>query len=161
MFKQLFDKNYSYKTEKFYTVDSYKLDKFYVGTLALCDEYRSLELGERTTKNINTPQRYILNKSDAYLSYITGCCDEENKVDYDHLHFNTLFLKRNKGLYNIHNFQFYNSGILTKEHFYNYNPSESYYDWMVPFKEVLEEKKIRYDSDTITIPKALKLYKKI
>jgi len=159
MFEQLFNKNYNYQTEKFYTKELYKLDDFYVGSLAFCHQRRNLE--ERMTKNIDTPQNYILSKSDAYLSYITGCSDDENEIEYDHLHFYTLFLKRKKGLYNLHNFQIYNSGILEKKHFYEYKPDESYYEWMVPFVEVLEEKKIEYNSDNITIPKALKLYRKI
>ena len=159
MFEQLFNKNYSYKTEKFYNNESYKLDDFYVGSLAFCYQYKSF--GERITKNIDTPQHYILSKSDAHLSFITGCSDDENEIEYDHLHFSTLFLKRKKGLYNLHNFQIYNSGILEKKHFLEHKPNESYYDWMVPFIEVLEEKKIEYNSDNITIPKALKLYRKI
>ena len=161
IFEQLFDKNYKFKTEKFYTSESYKLDDFYVGSLVFCHKCTSLELGERMSKNINTPQHYILNKSAAYLSWITGCSDDENNIEYDHLHFYTLFLKRKKGLYNLHNFEIYNSGVLKQEHFRNYKPNESYYDWMVPFREAIEEKKVKYNSDTITIPKALKLYRKI
>lgn len=160
IFGQLFNKNYEYKTEKFYTCGSYKLDDFYVGSLAFCHKCTFPELRERRIKNINTPQHYILNKSDASLSYITGCFPDENNVEYDHLHFNTLFLKQKKGLYNLHDFEIYNYGILEKEHFYNHKPNESYYDWMVPFREILEEKKIKYNSDNITIPKALKLYRK-
>lgn len=159
IFGQLFDKNYDYKTEKFYTSESYKLDDFYVGSLAFCYKCTSPEPGERNSKNIDIPQHYILNKSDASLSYITGCSDK-NYIEYDHLHFYTLFLKQKKGLYNLHNFDIYSSGILEKEHFYNHKPNESYYDWMVPFREILEEKKIKYNSDNITIPKALKLYRK-
>lgn len=159
MFEQLFDKNYEYQTEKFYNNQSYKLDDFYVGCLAFCYNCKSLD--ERRTKNINLPQKYILSKSDAHLSFITGCSDDENEIEYDHLHFDTLFLKRKKGLYNLHNFQIYNSGILEKKHFLEHKPNESYYDWMVPFAEVLEEKKLEYNSDNITIPKALKLYRKI
>ncbi len=160
MFAQLFNEDYEYKTEKFYTCEPYKLDDFYVGNLAFCHKCTSPEIGERMSKNINTPQHYILNKSDASLSYITGCFPDENNVEYDHLHFNTLFLKQKKGLYNLHDFEIYNSGILEKEHFHNYKPNESYYDWMVPFREVLEEKNIKYKSNEITIPKALKLYRK-
>jgi len=160
MFEQLFDKNYLYKTEKFYTCEPYKLDDFYVGSLAFCYRSNSLDLKERRTKNVNLPQYYILNKSDASLSYITGCSDDNN-VEYDHLHFNTLFLNRKKGLYNLHNFQIYNSGVLDKEHFHNYKPNESYYDFMVPYREVLEKNNVKHDSDIITIPKALKLYRKI
>jgi len=159
MFEQLFNKNYSYKTEKFYNNESYKLDDFYVGSLAFCYQYKSFD--ERISKNINLPQKYILSKSDAHLSFITGSSDDEKEIEYDHLHFNTLFLKRKRGLYNLHNFQIYNSGILEKKHFLEHKPNESYYDWMVPFIEVLEEKEIKYNSDNITIPKALKLYRKI
>ncbi|MBE6153500.1 MAG: hypothetical protein E7166_04680 [Firmicutes bacterium] len=161
MFKQLFDIEYEYKIEKFYTGESYKLDDFYVGNLALCCKSNSKELEERRSKNINTPQKYMLNKSDAYLSSISGTIADENNVEYDYLHFYTLFLKQKKGLYNLHNFQVYNSGILDKEHFNNYKLNESYYDWMVPLREVLEENKIKYDLDNINIPKALKLYRKI
>jgi len=160
IFKQLFDKNYEFKTEKLYTNDLYNLNNFYVGSLAFCYRTKSLDLKERRDKNIDTPQRYILYKSDASLSYITGCSDDN--VEFDYLHFNTLFFKHNDSLYNLHNFQIYNYGILEKRHFYEHAKLyKSYYDWMVPFGEVLEEKKVRYDSDTITIPKALKLYRKI
>ena len=61
LFEKLFNKNYEYKTEKFYTNESYKLDNFYVGSLAFCEQYTPLEFepGERRSKNINTPQQYI------------------------------------------------------------------------------------------------------
>ena len=98
---------------------------------------------------------FVINKN-GYIGEST-----KNEIEYDHLHFNTLFLKRKKGLYNLHNFQMYNSGILEKKDFLKYKPNESYYERMVPFFEVLEEKKIEYNSDNITIPKALKLYRKI
>lgn len=162
MFEQLFDKNNGYKTEKFYTSELYKLDKFYVGSLAFCKQSTSLEfeIGERRTKNIDTPQYYLLNKSDAHLSCITGCSDEINNIEYDYSHFNTLFLKQEKGLYNLHNFQFYNSGTLERKHYYLHKPDESYYEWMLPLKEVLEDNNVKYNSDDITIPKALKLYRK-
>jgi len=161
LFKQLFDKNYIYKQEKFYNYNPYKLEDFYVGSLAFCCDYKSLEIGERITKNIDTPQRYMLYKSDANLSYITGCVDDKKNIEYNHLHFNTLFLKRNKEMYNLHNFKIYNFGTLEKKHYYEYEQSESYYECMVPFKELLEENNIKYNSNDITIPKALKLYRKV
>ena len=158
LFDRLFNKDSSYSLGSLYNKDLHNLADFYIGNLAFCHKVLSHDTG--VSKNIHIEQRYLLQRSDAGLVYITS--KESQDKEYDYLHYNCLFLKQRNGwLYNTHNFELYTTGILEQKHVYDCEVGNDYFDWMTSLKEIIEEKNISYKSNQITIPKALKLYRKI
>ena len=155
LFNELF-KNVSMNKIK-YEQDNYSIHDFYVGNLNLCTSF-DFDNSKERSRYMNLPQHTRLSKiKDVYTGIGFGMYD--NGGMYNYSVFRCLFLKnQNKSLYNVHDFQNYNKGITQKEHFEN-EAGESYYDWMIPFKEYLEKNGKTVDEE-ISIPKALTLYKK-
>ncbi|HHT37904.1 MAG TPA: hypothetical protein GXZ95_00630 [Mollicutes bacterium] len=170
LFDYLFKKKKSNKIDELCDKTKYQIQDFYVGNLNLYEGF-SLEMEneyKKSYQHANLPQKYILFNSDANIGEMYGIKGEE-KTDHgsiygvhDFVVFKSLFLKQPHGLYNLHNYQVYNQGILTKEHFNNKEKvDESHYDMMIPFQEYLENGSVEVESDLITISEALKLYKKV
>lgn len=161
LFDQLFAKDAKKNLITRFNNSIFDTQKFYVGNLNLCTGF-SDNKSKTKYQYYNLARRYILYKSTAHLGSMFGIDayldDDLGTYHYDS--FKCLFLKLSHNqLYNINNFQMYSNEIID-----NLDPKsdligESYIEWLTPFNEVLDNNGIRVPGK-ITIPKALKLYKK-
>lgn len=165
-FDSLFKSN-AEKTDKLYNKIEHPMQEYYVGNLNLYEGFLPDNNRRNRYQYSNLPQKYVLYISDAVIMGIYGLKgktkDEYGLVydSHDTTDFRCLFLKQKNGLYNIHNYQTYDKGILQQTHFDGNVPlGESYYDWIIPFENYLEQRDVRNNYSSLTIPKALKLYRK-
>ena len=167
-FDILFKKSRFNRADKLYNQIEHSTQDFYVGNLNLYKGFLPDNKRENRYQYSDLSQKYVLYRSNAILGGMyqrTG----ENKDDYglvydshDSADFTCLFLIQPNGLYNVHNYQIYNLGNLKKEHFDNKEfIGESDCDCLISFQQYLDEGKIVNASQSITIPKALKLYRKV
>lgn len=163
LFKYLFTTNYS-KTA--YNNDKYNINEFYIGNLNLVESLRKKDAYSNIKKYYNLPEQKILYKSDAKIVSYSGSYKKDTLTNdepdfYDYVTMECVFKTlENNSMYNIHNFQIYENGISKKEHMLTVDDGVSYYDYMMPFSQYLDENKIIYKEKEISIPKVLKIYRK-
>lgn len=112
---------------------------FYVGDIILREQTTEIEDDTRI-KYIDLPNHLILQKA----GLLQRNYEEQNNLNSV---YRCLFLRDLVDLYNIHNSQFY-------------NPYEDNFETLIPFTEYLYNMEIPCDLKSITIPKALRLFKK-
>lgn len=112
---------------------------FFVGDIAL-RESTPIELGDARRKYIDLPHHIML-ENDGLSIYSFGSNNYHNTV------YRCLFLIDGVDLYNVNNHQFY-------------NPNEDTFGTIQTFKEYMSDFDIKTPRQTITIPKALKLFKR-
>lgn len=167
IFDKLFKNRKAQKIANSHNKTPYDINDFYTGNLNLYEGFILEESGSHYPYTYyNLPELRILFESDAKVkvgNYLEIFNEQDNtSKTHNYLVCNCLFLKfQGENLYNINNFQTYNKGVLSNEQLTEFKIGESYYDHMVPFTETLKEQEVKYDKEKITIPKALKLYKKI
>lgn len=159
LFKNLFKTNFS---KIAYNNEKYSIDEFYVGNFNLPYKIHK----NNSFEYFNLAEKQILYKSDSKLISFFGQYGKNylisDKPDiFDYISSCCVFYRNNNdSLYNINSFQYCNNGTLKKEHLYYNESGESYYDYIIPFSEYLEENKLLYNKKEITIPKVLKFYRK-
>lgn len=155
MFDLLFKKKNGIKLNN----SKYDINDFYVGDLVLHDGY--LPNGDSHSKYQydSLLHKYMLFNSEARMFSMVGKKDASSNL-HDFSYFKSLFLRSSNGIYSPYSNQFYNTGVLDKVHMADNGIYEDYYEWMEPFKYLLKENQISCPQ-SISIPKALKLYKKI
>lgn len=138
----------------------YDINDFYIGNLVLHEGYLPNDGYNSRYKYDSLALQYILYNNGATVGSMHGREDEFTNL-HDFSSFKSLFLRDSKGLYNLQSYQYYNGGVLEQKYLDSRSAFNSYCECMEPFSSVLDENKIEYNSHSITIPKALKLYKKI
>lgn len=123
-----------------YNNDKYPITDFYIGDLSLRKIYHQESLPDSRYTYINLPYHIILDKTDLAIHSF-------KQSDYINVVYRCLFLKQGLDLYNIHNHQYY-------------NPNEDTFQTIITLKEYLKEYNISISSDTISIPKSLKSFKR-
>lgn len=162
LFKYLFKTNYS---KIAYNADKYNINEFYVGNLNLVESLRKNGSHNDIKTYFNLPEQKILYKSDAKIISYSGSYKKDTLTSddpdfYDYVTMECVFKTlENNSMYNIHNFQIYENGILEKRHMLTVDDGMSYYDYMIPFNQYLEENEILYKEKEISIPKVLTLYR--
>lgn len=133
LFKKSKDESILYEEREELTSD------FYIGDLSLKERTLPEEMDTKT-EYFYLPQHIMLGKNslEVYSFGQDGCA---NTV------YRCLFLRDGVDLYNINNNSFYNH-------------NEDKFDSIIPFREYISEFKIPSPKDRISIPKALKLFKK-
>ena len=152
LFKYLF----KYDSHKIYSEakTEFRIEDFYLGTTSLCTGYYKIDTNPFKSKNylLNLPQ-YLMYLNNNYLSLESGCSKFNNNLEYIYSDFNSLFIKTpKKKVYNLNDNCFYD---LTDEN--RFATKVKLGDYLL---DELEEKEIVYPSH-LTIPKALKLQKKL
>lgn len=137
LFDNLFHKDLV--TPIMYQEQNKPISDFFIGDIVL-KERTPVEISESRIKYIDVPQHLILQKSG-----LTMYSFEE--LNYLNSVYRCLFLRDGVDLYNINNNQFY-------------NPNEDNFERLIPFKEYLDDAEVICHSKSISIPKALKLFKK-
>ena len=154
LFDSLFKKNSTF----LYDRSSYDISRFYIGNLNLCTRKESSHENQYVYQNL--PFSFLTYTNNA--QFIGGFRLEHDFSKYDYEIFKCLFLKiKNDEIYNINNFQIYNHGLLENRQNNNYSFGENFYDYVVPFTQELDEQKIKYTRNFLSISKALKLQKKL
>ncbi|MBQ7141195.1 MAG: hypothetical protein IJO32_06815 [Bacilli bacterium] len=148
IFKSLFKKNTIFN-KPLYNNDKFPLNKFYVGKLKFCYGLSN----DKQRIYYDVPQKYMLFNNGAKIMYYHGLHGGTEYLEYDYLALNCLLLKHKNKLLNLHNNQIY-------PEFSFKNCNNSYYQNLLPYTEYLENNDIKYNKEEISIPKALKLYKK-
>lgn len=138
----------------------YDINDFYVGNLILHEGILPNNNRYNRYQYISLARQYILYNNGASIGSMFGKEDVFTNL-HDFSSFKSLFLRYPRGIYNLHSYQFYDKGILDKKHMDSNNIYDDYYEWMEPLETVLNENKINCNSQSISIPKALNLYKKI
>ena len=138
---QLFDILFKETKEdiKLYSERKEALSDFYVGDIILKEFYHQRSFPESRYQYINLPIHTMLNKYNLAIQTFT-------KEDYQNVIYRCLFLKQDLDLYNIHDHQFYNH-------------NEDSFQSIINFQEYLKKLEIEISQETISIPKALKLFK--
>lgn len=112
---------------------------FFVGDIVL-KERTPVEITDSKVKYIDLPQHIILQKEGLTLR-------NYEELNYLNSVYRCLFLRDGVDLYNINNSQFY-------------NPNEDEFEKLISFQEHLYNSDIICHSKSISIPKALKLFKR-
>lgn len=136
---ELFDILFKQQTT-LYNKEKQPISDYYIGDIVLKETYHQETLPDSKYTYINLPHHIILDKSN--LAFQTF--QEDN---YMNIVYRCLFLKQDLDLYNLHNHQFYNS-------------HEDTFQSIISFQEHIKSIDITIPSETISIPKALKLFKK-
>ena len=126
------------KGELYFNVNKV-IEDFYVGDLLL-QESTPIETTDSRRRYIDLPHHIML-ENDRLGIYSFG------NEDYNHTVYRCLFLRDGVDLYNLNNHQFY-------------NPYEDSFNNIVSFKEYMTEFDIKTPAKKLTIPKALKLFKR-
>lgn len=137
LFDILFSK--SFNESKFYIYKKQPKSNFFVGDIRL-KEQKNNESIDSKTQYINLPHHIMLSQLGlALYSY--------SEEDYTTVVYRCLFYKDIVDLYNANNHQFY-------------NPNEDSFDSIISFEDYMNEFNIDIPIETISIPKALKLFKR-
>lgn len=115
------------------------ISDFYVGDLSIKERTLSEEIDAKT-EYFYLPQHIMLGKNSLEV-YSYG------KDGYANTVYRCLFFRDGVDLYNINNNDFYNH-------------NEDRFDSIIPFKEYIQEFNFPSPEESISIPKALKLFKK-
>ena len=137
---ELFDTIFKEQTT-LYNKDKHLISEYYVGDIILKETYHQELYPESRYIYINLPHHILLEKYNLSIQ----CYQQE---DYTNIIYRCLFLKYNKHLYNLNNHQFYNQDEYT-------------FESITPLKEYLQETYKPIFLETVSIPKALKLFKNI
>ena len=125
--------------QELYNENKQNISNFVVGDIAL-REKTIIENPKVKMQYINLPHHIMLSKS--YLEMYSF-----KEKNYINIVYRCLFLKEGVDLYNLHNHQYYNH-------------HEDNFDNIILFKDYLKEFEIEPESKSITINKALKLFKR-
>lgn len=117
-----------------------KIQDFYIGDIILKEIYHQESLPDSKYQYINLPHHIMLDKSNLLVQRFSDS-------DYISTVYRCLFLRHDIDLYNINNNQFY-------------NPHEDNLQMLITFQDYMKEFNIGILQETISIPKALKLFKK-
>jgi len=137
---ELFDTIFKEQTT-LYNKDKHLLSEYYIANITLKETYHQEQYPESRYIYINLPHHILLEKSN--LSIQTY-----QQEDYTNIVYRCLFLKQNQYLYNLNNHQFYNQNEYT-------------FESLIPLKDYLQESNKSISQETVSIPKALKLFKNI
>ena len=132
VFNMLFNKNFSFP----YNQSLFDIKNFYIGHLHICD---------------NLLNRYM---EPILLSNYSWCCsdrDFDSETLYQCLFFD---FHHNEEMYNFNDFQVYSKEAFVQD---NHN----FYEHLIPLKDELEQNRIFYHQPLISIPKVLRLQKKL
>jgi hypothetical protein len=141
----------------------HKMEDYCVCNLNL---YNGHKVGNKINdkyEHANIIEQYLIFKSGAKSGSFYGVNDaSDNPIIHDYACYKCLFVKNNDMLLNLNDNQFYNKGIMQKEHMHHTDVmcGETFYDWMIPFEEYLDSNNQTYDKKDITIRKSLTLFKK-
>lgn len=138
LFDILFNKNKD--MSQLYLGEKQLVSDFYVGDISLKEMYRKEQGSDSRRKYIDLPQHYLLDKSGLTLYSF-------RKSDYVSTVYRCLFLRQGVDLYNVNNNQFYNH-------------NEDKIQGIVDFREYITNFGIKTQSSELSIPKALKLFKR-
>lgn len=142
----------------------FDINDFYVGILNLYTSSPRIENNKKIYYNLSQRKMLYKNGGTFYGFFGRSDCNENNNYligthGYDMIR--SIFFKiSNNELYNLHNFQIYNQGVLENNRFTEIRNGESFYDYMYKLDEYISQNNIEYSSNKITIPKVLSLYKK-
>lgn len=125
--------------EKLYNGNKQKISDFIVGDIIL-REKTPIESADARYQYFNLPYHIMLEKSNLAVHSFSGS-------NYTNIVYRCLFLKDGVDLYNINNFQYY-------------NPNEDSFERIITFDRYMEDFDLSIQSDKMTIPKALRLFKK-
>lgn len=148
---------YHDKNNRLYKKVDYKVEDFYTGELNICTSFTD-KLNKKKFECLNLAQikmlQYIDNKKIVEIFDTININDDINK--YNYLNFNTIFLKTDNRLLNLHDNHIYKEDALKQ----SISPGENFYENLTNLKEFIDVNDINYSKDTITVKKALKLLKK-
>lgn len=138
---ELFDTLFktSMDESKLYIDNKRPKSNYFIGDIVL-KERTPLEITDARIQYVNLSHHFMLSKSNLEI-YSFGRDNYSNTV------YRCLFLKDIVDLYNINNHQFYNL-------------NEDTFDSIIPFEDYMKNFKIDIPAKTISIPKALKLFKR-
>lgn len=134
LFKELIEYTQLYNDSK------RPISDFYVGDLILKQFYHQESFHESRRQYINLPSHIMLDRHHLTIQTFT-------EEDYLKVIYRCLFLKQGLDLYNLHNHQVYS---------HNEDTIQS----IVNFQDYLKKFKVEISQELISIPKALKLFKK-
>lgn len=137
---ELFDILFKKEESQLYNENKQSISDFYVGDLVLREMFHQETLLDSTHTYINLPNHVMLDKSGLAIQSF-------NEGTYVNRVYRCLFLKDGVDLYNVNNHQFY-------------NPNEDTFQMIVNFKDYTTEYGINVTAQQISIPKALKKFKK-
>lgn len=158
---KLFRYLYQNKNNRLYKKKLYKIEDFYIGELNICTSFINKIYRDRFNY-LNVAQikmlKYITNKKAIQIFDTVNINDTICYNKYNYLNFDTIFLKTNIGLLNLHNNQEYSVNKIEENNIIV--PGENFYENLSCFQEFIENNNIKYNKNTITIKKALDLFKK-
>lgn len=169
LFDLLFRKKLFESVGSLYYKSNHNINDFYVGTFNLCAGF----LPNNDERNYrfqytNVAEKAILQKNgiDPYqMNAKIIACIKDGYPNFENCHtissYKCLFLKKYKGMYNIHSYQICRKGIMGIMKDSDHDCEANYYENMKPLREVIAENDIYYNNDEITIPKAMVLFKKM
>ena len=150
LFKYLFNLDCKDSFEQLYQPYDYYLEQFYVGTLSFCKSYYDDFRTRKLEKNyINVPQYCLLTKSSAKIIDTDSFYRDDNYI-YNYLFYRCLFLKSGNGYLNLNDNKIYIDNI-RKINFFEIDNT---------FSNFLKDNSCNYDDESITMKKALTLFKK-
>lgn len=117
-----------------------KIQDFYIGDIILKEIYHQESLPDSKYQYINLPHHIMLDISNLLVQRFSDS-------NYISPVYRCLFLRHDIDLYNINNNQFY-------------NPHEDNFQMLITFQDYMKEFNIGIPQETISISKALKLFKK-
>lgn len=155
LFRKLFD-----NPEQFYHKRLHDIRDFYVGNICKCEEIATSRFEK---EKVRVPEQHLLHRSSAkHISFSSSNFSyDRDEPRYDYTTYQSLFLIHPSGLLNLNNHQIYTLGTLRKGHFVLQEKGMDYYEWMESLSKFLGDNHIRGSIQQITIPKALKLVRKI
>lgn len=123
-----------------YDANQYPVSDFCVGDIVLKESFHQESKPESRCQYFNLPYHIMLNNEGLTIHSF-------NESNYINRVYRCLFLRQGVDLYNINNHQFY-------------NPSEDSFQAIISFKDYITETEAKQIEGTISIPKALKRFKK-
>jgi len=137
---ELFDIVFKKDESIMYTEQEQLITDFYIGDISLKESTHPSELFDTRIEYFSLPEHIMLEKNNlALYSHDNG--------RYTSTVYRCLFLRDIVDLYNLNNHQFYND-------------NEDKFTQIIGFREYMSEFKIDIPRESITIPKALKYFKK-
>ena len=174
LFEIFFGNKKDYGTENLYNNIKHKTNDFFFANLTLCSGY---EINKKGYESLNIPEINMLFRSSAKLGSLFGCCEKSQgtygitKNNYDYLMFTCLFLETNGNLLNLNNNQIYNKKNdknsekndenSEKNDEILKNKAQSYCEILTSLDKYIVVNKLNILKEEITVPEALKIFRKI
>lgn len=125
---------------KLYDETKESIQDFYIGDIILKEIYHQETLPDSKYQYINLPHHIMLDKPNLLVQRFSNS-------DYINAVYRCLFLCQDTDLYNINNNQFYNL-------------HEDNFQMILSFQEYMKDFNMEISQETVSIPKALRLFKK-